>query len=191
MLLRIDIKAAVADRVRGERLRSFNMDERDLQGILFRSLDKLFPDDELILIAQSRRWQEEPDLVAIDGKGNLYLFELKAWESNPGNLLQVLRYGQIFGSDKYDALARMYRKHSPEGPELREVHRAKFDVQLREEEFNKKQVFIVMTNGVDTKTREAIQYWRSCGLDMRPWIYRLYKLRADDFYLEMVPFRVI
>ena len=48
-----------------------------------------------------------------------------------------------------------------------------------------------MTNGLDHKTREAIQYWRSCGLDVRPWVYRVYEGQAaDEILLEMSPFRV-
>ena len=54
-----------------------------------------------MIIMQSRQWQEEPDLMAIDRDGHLYIFELKAWESQPENLLQVLRYGQIFKPSKY------------------------------------------------------------------------------------------
>ena len=50
---------------------------------------------------QSRRWQEEPDLMAVDKNGYLYIFELKAWESHPSNLLQVLRYAQLYGPSKY------------------------------------------------------------------------------------------
>jgi hypothetical protein len=48
-----------------------------------------------------------------------------------------------------------------------------------------------MTNGLDYRTREAIQYWRSCGLDIRPWVYRLYiGCQVDEMLLEMSPFRV-
>lgn len=97
MLLNINTKTRYAEKRRTERLQSFGLDERALQDILFRSLDRLFPDDEMILLMQSRRWQEEPDLMAVDKKGNLVIFELKAWESHSPNLLQVLRYGQIYG----------------------------------------------------------------------------------------------
>jgi hypothetical protein len=51
-------------------------------------------------------------------------------------------------------------------------------------------VFVVMTNGLDYRTREAIQYWRNCGLDVRPWIYRVYAGGSDEFFLEIGPFRV-
>ncbi len=70
MLLGINTKTRYAERRRTERLQSFGTDERTLQDILFRSLDRLFPDDELILLMQSRRWQEEPDLMAVDKDGD-------------------------------------------------------------------------------------------------------------------------
>lgn len=95
MLLKVDLENRLATRVPGQRLNAFGLDERGLQDILFWSLDRLLPDDELLLVAQSRQWQEEPDLMALDKEGNLYIFELKAWESRSENLLQALRYGQI------------------------------------------------------------------------------------------------
>ena len=47
-----------------------------------------------------------------------------------------------------------------------------------------------MTNGMDFKTRESIKYWRSCGLDIRPWIYRVYDGNSDCMNVEITPFRV-
>lgn len=110
MLLTINTKTHFAERKRTDRLQSFGLDELGLQDILFKSLDRLFPDDELVLLMQSRRWQEEPDLMAVDKDGHLYIFELKAWESHSENLLQVLRYGQIYGSSKYADLDELYKK---------------------------------------------------------------------------------
>ncbi len=190
MLLQIDPTAHTATRIRGERIQTFGLDERGLQDILFKSLDRLLPDDELILILQSRRWQEEPDLMAIDRDGKLYIFELKAWESHPENLLQALRYGQIFGTYKYEDLARLYSKSSESSKSLKDAHKSKFEIELGEEKFNREQVFVVMTNGLDYRTREAIQYWRSCGLDIRPWVYRVYKGNDGEMLLEISAFRV-
>ena len=190
MLLSINTKTRYAERRRTERLQSFGIDERTLQDILFRSLDRLFPDDELILLMQSRSWQEEPDLMAVDKDGALYIFELKAWESNPSNLLQVLRYGQIFGSSKYSELDTWYKKATDRSQSLKQIHTAKFEVELAEEHFNRRQVFVVITNGLDYRTREAIQYWRRCKLDVRPWVYRVYAGQTDELLLEISPFRV-
>jgi len=190
MLLSIDTQTKYADRIRGERLKTFGFNERTLQDILFRSLDRLFPDDELILLMQSREFREEPDMMAVDKEGSLYIFELKAWESHHENILQVLRYGQIYGASSYDDLNRLFDRFEETGQSLKEAHKAKFEVELNESSFNRKQVFIVMTNGLDYKTREAIQYWRSCGLDVRPWVYRVYKGDPGKMLLEMSPFRV-
>lgn len=190
MLLKIDPQTKTAIRVSGKKLRECNLDERGLQNILFHSLDRLLPDDELLLIMQSRRWQEEPDLMALDKDGQLYIFELKAWESQSANLLQALRYGQIFGTYTFDDLQLLYEKF--EGPDnsLKTTHKAKFEMELAKEAFNQKQVFVIMTNGLDHKTREAIQYWRKSGLDVRPWVYRVYATSNKEILLEISPFAV-
>jgi len=191
MLLNINTKTRYAEKRRTERLQSFGLDERALQDILFRSLDRLFSDDELILLMQSRSWQEEPDLMAVDKEGNLFIFELKAWESHSSNLLQVLRYGQIYGAMKYPELDAWFKKATDPSQSLKVTHKAKFGVELSDEDFNRKQVFVVMTNGLDYRTREAAQYWRSSGLDVRPWVYRVYAGGDDEMLLEMSPFRVL
>lgn len=190
MLLTVDLRTRFAERKRTERLQSFGLDERALQDILFKSLDRLFPDDELLLLMQSRRWQEEPDLMAVDKEGNLYIFELKAWESHSSNLLQVLRYGQMYGGSGYADLQAWYERAAGSAKTLNAAHHAKFDVELAEQDFNRKQVFVVVTNGLDYRTREAILYWRASGLDVRPWVYRVYCGNTNEVLLEISAFRV-
>lgn len=146
MLLTINTNTRYAEKRRTERLQSFGLNERDLQDVLFRSLDRLFPDDELVLLMQSRNWQEEPDLMAVDKNGDLFIFELKAWESHSSNLLQVLRYGQIYGASKYYELDTWYKKSTDQSQSLKGAHKAKFGLDLSEEHFNRRQVFVVMTN---------------------------------------------
>ena len=65
MLLSVNTKTFYAEKKRGAHLQEFGLDERKLQDILFQSLDRLFPDDELILLMQSQYWREEPDLIAV------------------------------------------------------------------------------------------------------------------------------
>ncbi|GGI19152.1 hypothetical protein [Oxalicibacterium faecigallinarum] len=190
MLLSINTKTKYAERRRTKRLQSFGFDELALQAVFFRTLDRLFPDDKLILLTQSRAWQEEPDLMAIDKDGNLFIFELKVWESRSDNLLQVLRYGQLFGNAKYADLDSWYRKFNGDSQSLEAVHASRFGVSLPREAFNTKQTFVVITNGLDRRTREAARYWRSCGLDVRPWVYRVYDGAPEEMLLEMSAFRV-
>jgi len=191
MLLSIDLKAKTAERIPGVALKEFELDERGFQGILFHSLDRLLPDDELLVISQSRRGPEEPDLMAVDAQGRLYLFELKVWESKSENLLQVFRYGQIFGSHNYDDLNLLFSRANKTDLSLIDAHLKKFGKQISADQFNKDQVFVVMTNGIDTKTREAIRYWRSRNLEVQPWIYRVYKFgTSKEMTVEITPFRV-
>ena len=165
MLLKVDTEKALATKARSVRLAHFGLDERGLQNILFHALDRLIPDDEFLLIMQSRHWREEPDLMALDAKGTLYIFELKAWESHSENILQALRYGKIYGQYNYEQLDQMFCTFYKGKKSLKDAHQATFDLSLDIEAFNKAQVFVVMTNGVDHKTREAVQYWRFQGLD--------------------------
>lgn len=89
MLLDVDLNSRTATRRSGSLLSDFGLNERGFQEVLFRSLDRLLPDDQLLLIAQSRSWQEEPDLLALDAEGRLFIFELKAFESRQENVLQA------------------------------------------------------------------------------------------------------
>ncbi len=190
MLLTINTRLLSVEKKPGRRLREFGLDERKLQDVLFRSLDRLFADDELILLMQSKRGREDPDLMAIDKDGYLYIFELKAWESTSENLLQVLRYGQLYGESQYDELNSIYRGYTSSGQHLADAHKEKFGIELRKEDFNRGQVFVVVTNGLDHKTRAAIQYWRSCKLDIRPWVYRVYEGKTEqECLLEVAAFR--
>lgn len=192
MLLKIEQSNSnrSARRLPGKHLKNFELDERGLQKILFESLGDLLPDEELLLISQSRNWREEPDLLAVDRQGNLYIFEIKAWESHPENLLQALRYGQIFGPYDYGQLnEELFKKFDKSDLSLAEVHKSTFDIELKYEQFNQKQVFVILTNGIDVRTRQAVKYWRSkAGLDVRPWIYRVYPNDNDSFLLEIVRF---
>jgi len=191
MLLSIDPRTLHSEKKHVIRLQDFGLNERNLQDILFKSLGRLFPDDELILLMQSQRWREEPDLMALDKNGYLYIFELKAWESVPENLLQVLRYGQLYGGAKYPELDGWFRKRAGSTQSLAEHYHAKFGSTLKEDQFNEKQIFIVMTNGADYKTREAVRYWKTCGLQIRPWIYRVYQGGSSkELLLEISAFRV-
>lgn len=125
---------------------------------------------------RSRAWQEEPDILALDRAGRLFIFEIKVWKARSENLLQVLRYGQLFGGLDYDGLTSICGKSRPAGPALAEAHAEAFglNVPLATAAFNQKPVFVVLTNGLAVATRLAIQYWKTTGFDVRPWVYRVY-----------------
>src|ERR1700674_4457029 len=75
----------------------------------------------------------------------------------------------------HERLDQLFRRSDKSGHHLKAVHEAKFNVSLKDKEFNSKQVFVVLTNGLDFRTREAIQYWVLAGLEVRAWVYRIYR----------------
>jgi hypothetical protein len=188
MLFKLDTAKREIDIVERVRLVDFGWDERKLQELLFENLDRVIQEEELLLILQSRKWQEEPDLMALDEKGDLWIFELKAWESQQSNILQALKYGQKFGQYDYDDLDEIFSKFGKE--RLIDAYNKRFtDRKMAQDQYNKNQHFVIITNGLDAQTREAIVFWRERGLDVRPWIYRIYKTGNEELYLEFNTFR--
>jgi hypothetical protein len=91
-------------------LKSQGWDELKFQGYLFKHLAE-FVGPDLYVISQSKKGQEQPDLVALDRFGDLWIFELKAITGSSENLLQALRYSQIYGFYTIDDLDSIYRAH--------------------------------------------------------------------------------
>ena len=181
--------------LRGTRLATLGWSEKDLENLVAEHIGRFVTENQLFIIAQSTAFREEPDIMALDREGRLHIFELKRWQSSQENLLQVLRYGQIFGRHDYgdlnDIFARNHRRrHASEGvqaPELREAHAKYFELAspLESARFNHDQRFIVITNGLDRATREAIAYWGAKKLDVRPLIYRVYETEGKDLLIEI------
>lgn len=191
MLFELNPTKNEIDIVSRVRLNDFGWNERKFQNLLFENLDRAIQEEELLLVMQSRQWQEEPDLMAIDENGDMWIFELKAWEAKQSNILQALRYGQKYGQYNYDDLNEIYARARIGRGELIEAHRKRFpDKNITTEQFNRTQHFIIMTNGLDIQTREAIIFWQERSLDVRSWIYRIYKTKDKKLYLELNTFRM-
>lgn len=158
--------------------------EKDLEKLISNHITDLISTNELMTIFNERPMQEEPDILAIDSKGEMYIFELKAWKSNQENLLQVLRYGQLYGNSSYDELNILYNKKNGK-KELQEEHKKYFnlDSAIEKIDFNKRQHFLVVTNGLDQKTIESIIYWKKNGLLIDAIIYWVFEINKE-FYIE-------
>lgn len=166
--------------------------EKDLENIIAKRIDDLVRTDQLMVIMQERQWQEEPDIIAVDQQGTIYIFELKRWEARSENLLQVLRYGQKFGRYDYEKLNWFYQSYSHSKQSqitLQQAHKEYFELdnELEKNKFNNNQCFVVVTNGLDYDTWDAIAYWKSKGINITSQIYRIYKI-ADDLFIDFDPY---
>ena len=136
-----------------------------------------------MLIGQERSLQEEADLLALDNKGMLYIFEIKRWGGDEENLLQVLRYGQKFGRYNYGQLDDLAHRHQKLEGSLQKSHQKFFQLEsaISEASFNKDQRFVVVTNGVDRDTLDAIRYWKENGIRLDCVTYKLYEINQIPF----------
>jgi hypothetical protein len=190
MLYKLNVSENEYSKVKRVDLNSIGWKELDLQELLSNHIQDLISSNELLTIFNERPRQEEPDILALDKNGDLYIFELKRWSSNQENLLQVLRYGQLFGNSNYDELNELfgkYMKRLDSDAELLERHQQYFDIddscRLSKDDFNKKQHFLVVINGLDQKTVEAISYWKKNGLNVDAIVYWVFEIN-DEYFIE-------
>lgn len=185
MLYKLD-QAAKSDyqKVKRTTLSQIGWQEKDLEKLLANHITDLLHIDELMTIFTERPRQEEPDILALNAAGELYIFELKRWQSNTENLLQALRYGQLYGNSSYDELNGLYKKYH-NGAELVDAHKRYFnladDAALKTSDYNKKQHFMIVTNGLDLKTIEAIGYWKRNGLNIDGIVYWVFEIAGEHF----------
>lgn len=177
----------VLNSVKRVSLASVGWTEKDLEDLISNNIQELIPENQLMILSQERQYQEEADILALDEKGNLYIFELKRWKSNKENILQVLRYGQIFGQYPYEKLQKLYRaKLKNNDANLAEDHYKYFidslEEKLHEHDFNKDQVFVVITDGADLDTLDAIQYWKNKGLKLESSPYRVFEIGNEILF---------
>lgn len=160
-----------------------NVLEKHIEDFMAANLVELLPEEKLMLLAQERKRQEEADILALDRNGTLFIFELKRWKSTAENLLQVLRYGQKFGRYSYKKLESLAHKQQRLDSSLQEAHREYFELNepLDEGDFNKDQRFVVVTNGTDHDTLDAVKYWSNKGIGIDSVTYKLYQIEGKPF----------
>ncbi|KOS68957.1 hypothetical protein AEA09_10635 [Lysinibacillus contaminans] len=187
MLFKLNLNKLDYEKVKRVSLQSIGWTEKNLESLVSKHIQDFISSKDLMTIFNERSRQEEPDILALDKNGDLYIFELKRWASNQENLLQVLRYGQLFGNSSYDELNEKYSKYSKSNLSLLDAHKEYFNKenanQLSPEQFNNKQHFIVMTNGLDQQTVEAIIYWKKNGLNIDAIVYWVFEIEGEH-YLE-------
>lgn len=185
MLYQLDRGKQDYKKVRRVNLRDIGWTEGDLERLVSKHIQDFIYARDLMTIFTERKGKEEPDILALDKNGDLYIFELKRWGSDQENLLQVLRYGQLFGGSDYHELNELYQKYAAADESLYNAHSKYFDLNdqslLKPEEFNRQQYFVIMTNGLDQRTVEAIQYWKKNGLNIDAIIYWVFEINGEHY----------
>ncbi|MBI4334747.1 MAG: hypothetical protein HY673_26130 [Chloroflexi bacterium] len=178
--------------VKGGSLAGIGWNEKDLENLVAGNITTIIPESQLMVLDQEKPGKEAADIYALDKNGDLHIFELKRWKADKENLLQVLRYGQIYGQYSYEDLQDMLRKYEGSKElELATKHYEYFSESLKAKlatsDFNREQHFVVVTNGIDADTRNAIKYWQHKGLKIESLIYRVYSVGGKNI-LEFNPY---
>ena len=94
-----------------------------------------------------------------------------------------MRYGQIFGRYTYDELEELAKRQQNLQGSLRESHRKHFelDKELLKSDFNKDQVFVLVTNGMDRDTISAVNFWSQKGVRIECAPYRIYEVNGEPY----------
>lgn len=163
--------------------------EKDLENLIADNINSLYVESkQLMTIFQERARQSEPDLLAIDKDGNLFVFELKRQDVPKDTTIQVMGYTQEFGQKNYSELNKLYKTYcSKKGYKTNELSTAhcdafQLDTPLSEECFNRKQKMIIIGSSSDINLMNAVDYWKSNGLDIDFIPYRLYKINGQWYF---------
>ena len=184
MLYKLNVaEIEVSTRVETKTPGFFGLKEEHIENFLKSRLSEIVSEDQLMLIGQERKRQEEADLLALDKDGILYIFELKRWKSEQENILQVMRYGQIFGRYTYEELEDLAKRQQKLDGSLKEKHKEYFGLneELAVSVFNKDQVFVLVTNGMDKDTISAINFWSQKGVKIECSPYRIYDIGGKPY----------
>jgi hypothetical protein len=176
--------------LKGSSLSEQGWREKKLQDYLFQHLKELVSSADLMVIGQSKPG-EKADLVALDCEAELWLFELKKVGGKAENLLQVMRYSQIFSSYEIgdlDALYRENHKGSTKSLDMEFCEYFGYDTSRAPEwgeKLGKRHHLVVVTDGTDDETLASVAHWQRHGLDIQAWPYRIYKGTGHSFELDL------
>jgi hypothetical protein len=184
-------KTGKPKRVEASTLTAQGWKEKDLENYLRENLIHLIGAD-LMVIGQSRPYQPEADLTALDCFGDLWFFELKKEQTSSDNLLQVMGYSQAAASYTIDDLGDVYSSFKGAGSDSLAVEYCKYFGHLSPtaaqqwgDKIGKMHHLVVIADGADEETVQAVNHWQRHGLDIQLWPYRIHPGKGGVFLLEL------
>lgn len=165
--------------------------EKDLENYLRKNLIDLVSCD-LWVLGQSRPYQPEADLTALDGSGDLWLFELKKESTSSDTLLQIMGYSQRKAAHTIEDLDVFYSEQIKKRTDSLVVEFCKhfgYDSPTAPQEWGDKigrvHHLVVIADGTDEETIQAVNHWQRQGLDIQFWPYRIYPGKKGVFLFDL------
>ena len=163
--------------------------EKHLEELLVNNLFSVFFDQPLLAFHQEVCGEPVADIYALNAQGDIIIFELKRDVAGHGALDQLLRYAGNAGLWSYKEIEAKYwaRYNADKKVSLIEAHRKFFELEedskLREGDFNREQHLWVVGSAADTMLMQRIDYWKSKGISIDFFPYRIYDIN-NKAYLE-------
>lgn len=163
---------------------AFGGNEKKLEKCLTELIgDVLFP--ELLVFGNERSFQSEPDIFAVNGKGDLVVFELKvAGQYDRGKTLQAMDYAQQYSHWRYPAINQHFKKCFSDVKEFIDLFEEHYGYKIEESDFNRHQKIIIISHSSSIETYNVASYWREKGIDIQEYFYRFYQI-GDKMYFEL------
>lgn len=161
---------------------SIGGNEKNLENYLKAVIgDILFP--EYLVFGNERSFQGEADLFALNGRGDLIVFELKVdGHYDRGKVYQAMSYAQIFSTWRYEAMNAHFNKCFTDEGSLIDAFEDHFGYRIDLADFNKHQKIIVISHSSSTDTNAVAKYWKSIGVDIEEYFYRFYEFSGKIFF---------
>jgi hypothetical protein len=149
--------------------------EKDLEKYLKSVIgDLIFP--EYLVFGNERSFQGEADLFAVNGNGDLIIFELKVHgHYDRGKIYQAMSYAQIFSTWRYESMNNHFKKCFPSlSNNLLNEFEEHFGYPIDPADFNRHQRIIIISHSSSPDTMAVSIYWKSKGIDIEEFFYRFY-----------------
>jgi hypothetical protein len=165
--------------------------EKKLENYLGDYLASLIGED-LWVIRQSKPFQPEVDVLALDRQGDLCFFELKKVSTDSENLLQVMRYSQSAACWSIDELDHLFGEYCIHKKQPYESLLADFckhfgydNPSLWEQRIGQAHHLVVIADGTDDDAIQAVAHWQKHGLDIQLWPFRIHEFNSTSFKFEL------
>jgi len=157
--------------------------EKDLEDYLKSVIgDLIFP--EYLVFGNERSFQGEADLFAVNGRGDLVVFELKVHgHYDRGKIYQAMSYAQIFSIWRYESMNSHFKKCFPSASEsLLDEFEDHFGYRIDPADFNCHQRVIIISHSSSPDTMAVSSYWKSKGIDIQEFFYRFYDSNGKTLF---------
>ncbi len=153
--------------------------EKAIESWIAQRPELLFPNEQVLVIAQSVSGESMADVIALDSFGNLLVVEIKRDWSDRSTVAQLLEYAANYKDCRYEILNQLAQRYEQwSGGELIERFRSFSDrPEFSKEDFcNHQRVFIVAPDS-DTGLKRIVEWLSGYGV---PIEFVPFKLLADD-----------